>query len=80
LLKSLLTTRASIHKEAVSEEGSVIMMAANVRAISRMPEESGQALAEYSLILTFIVAVCVLAATFLGLAIASGFNGILPGF
>ncbi len=56
------------------------MMAANVRAISRMPEESGQALAEYSLILTFIVAVCVLAATFLGLAIASGFNGILPGF
>ena len=56
------------------------MMAANVRAISRMPEESGQTLAEYSLILTFIVAVCVLAATFLGLAIASGFNGILPGF
>ena len=56
------------------------MMAARIPANSRLPEESGQALAEYSLILTFIVAVCVLAATLLGLAIASGFDGILPGF
>ena len=56
------------------------MMAANVPAISRLPEESGQALAEYSLILTFIVAVCVLAATLLGVAIASGFGKVLPAF
>jgi len=45
-----------------------------------LPDESGQALAEYSLILTFIVAVCVLAATLLGVAIASGFGNILPAF
>jgi len=55
-------------------------MSAIILAITRLPEESGQALAEYSLILTFIVAVCVLAATFLGLALASGFNSVLPGF
>jgi Flp pilus assembly pilin Flp len=42
--------------------------------------ESGQALAEYSLILTFIAAVCVLAVTLLGIAIATGFGGILPAF
>jgi Flp pilus assembly pilin Flp len=43
-------------------------------------DESGQALAEYSLLLTFIVAVCVLAVTALGLAIATGISGILPAF
>jgi Flp pilus assembly pilin Flp len=37
-------------------------------------------LAEYSLILTFIAAVCVLAVTLLGIAIATGFGGILPAF
>jgi len=46
----------------------------------RIADESGQALAEYSLLLTFIVAVCVLAVTALGLAIATGFGGILPAF
>jgi Flp pilus assembly pilin Flp len=48
--------------------------------IARLAEESGQALAEYTLLLAFIVAVCVLAVTALGLAIATGFGGILPGF
>jgi Flp pilus assembly pilin Flp len=48
--------------------------------IARLDEESGQALAEYTLLLAFIVAVCVLAVTALGLAIATGFGGILPGF
>ncbi|TMG03049.1 MAG: Flp family type IVb pilin [Chloroflexi bacterium] len=56
------------------------MKAANVLTGTRLPDESGQALAEYSLILTFIVAVCVLAATLLGVAIASGFGNILPAF
>jgi len=40
----------------------------------------GQALAEFALIVAFIAAVCVLAATALGLAIAGGFGSILPGF
>ena len=56
------------------------MKAANVLAETRLPDESGQALAEYSLILTFIVAVCVLAATLLGVAIKSGFGQVLPAF
>ena len=43
-------------------------------------EESGQALAEYSLLITFIAAVCVIALTALGVAIAKGFGGILPAF
>jgi Flp pilus assembly pilin Flp len=64
----------------VYQEGSEIMNAANFLAWTRFPDESGQALAEYSLIITFIAAVCVLAATFLGLAIAAGFDSILPGF
>lgn len=43
-------------------------------------QESGQALAEYSLLFAFIVAVCIVAVTALGLAIATGIGGILPGF
>jgi Flp pilus assembly pilin Flp len=43
-------------------------------------DESGQALAEYSLLITFIAAVCVIAVTALGLAVASGIGGILPAF
>lgn len=43
-------------------------------------DERGQALAEYSLLLTFIAAVCVLAITALGIAIAGGFGSILPAF
>ncbi len=46
----------------------------------RISTEDGQALAEYALILTFILAVCVIAATALGLAIAVGFGGIMGGF
>jgi hypothetical protein len=42
--------------------------------------EDGQALAEFALIVAFIAAVCVLAATALGLAISGGFGSILPGF
>jgi len=56
------------------------MKAANVIGLTRLPDESGQALAEYSLIITFIAAVCVLAATLLGIAIASGFGSVLPAF
>jgi len=47
---------------------------------TRLTDESGQALAEYSLILTFIAAVCVIAVTALGVAIAAGFGDILPAF
>jgi len=50
----------------------------NKRAL--IADESGQALAEYSLLLTFIAAVCLLAVTALGVAIATGFGDILPAF
>jgi Flp pilus assembly pilin Flp len=50
----------------------------NKRSI--IADESGQALAEYSLLLTFIAAVCLLAVTALGVAIATGISGILPAF
>jgi Flp pilus assembly pilin Flp len=43
-------------------------------------DEGGQALAEYSLLLTFIAAVCVIAVTALGFAVSSGLGGILPAF
>jgi Flp pilus assembly pilin Flp len=46
----------------------------------RLSCESGQALAEYSLILTFIAAVCVIVVTALGLAISAGYDSILPAF
>ena len=45
-----------------------------------MANESGQALAEYSLLLTFIAAVCIIAVTALGIAVATGLGGILPAF
>jgi Flp pilus assembly pilin Flp len=48
--------------------------------IARLADESGQALAEYSLLFAFIVAVCIVAVTALGLAIATGLGGILPAF
>jgi len=56
------------------------MNEANLITLTRLPDESGQALAEYSLIITFIAAVCVLAVTLLGIAIASGFGSVLPAF
>jgi Flp pilus assembly pilin Flp len=42
--------------------------------------EEGQALAEYSLILAFIFAVCVVVVTALGVAIAGGFSGVIGAF
>ena len=48
--------------------------------LKRIADESGQALAEYSLLITFIAAVCIIAVTALGLAIAGGFGSILPAF
>lgn len=42
--------------------------------------EEGQALAEYSLILAFILAVCVVVVTALGVAIAGGFGGVMGAF
>ncbi len=56
------------------------MKAPAVPTWSPIAEESGQALAEYSLLLAFIAAVCVLAITALGIAIAGGFGSILPAF
>jgi Flp pilus assembly pilin Flp len=56
------------------------MKALSVIRWTRISEEGGQALAEYSLLLTFIVAVCVLAVAILGIAIAAGFSSILPAF
>ena len=43
-------------------------------------DESGQALAEYGLILAFIAVVCALAVGLLGAAIATSLGDILPGF
>jgi Flp pilus assembly pilin Flp len=48
--------------------------------IENLRREDGQALAEYSLILAFILAVCVIAVTALGLAIAGAYGSIMPGF
>jgi Flp pilus assembly pilin Flp len=56
------------------------MKALSMLGRTRFSEEKGQALAEYSLLLTFIAAVCVLAVTALGIAIAGGFGSILPAF
>jgi Flp pilus assembly pilin Flp len=56
------------------------MRALSMFRLKLIREEDGQALAEYSLLLTFIVAVCVLAVTALGLAVSAGFDSILPGF
>jgi Flp pilus assembly pilin Flp len=48
--------------------------------LQRISDENGQALAEYSLLLTFIAAVCIIAVTALGIAVATGLGGILPAF
>jgi Flp pilus assembly pilin Flp len=57
-----------------------VMKALRALTWTRFSEEGGQALAEYALLITFIAAVCVLALTALGIAIAAGFGGILPAF
>ena len=51
-----------------------------VLCADRIDREGGQDLAEYSLILAFIAAFCLLAATALGIAVAGGFGSILPAF
>lgn len=53
------------------------LISALIRDTSR---EDGQDLAEYSLILAFILAAAVVAATALGLAIAGSFGNILGAF
>ena len=45
-----------------------------------LAEEAGQALAEYSLLLAFIAAACVVALGFLGFAIAGGLDAVTAGF
>ncbi len=45
-----------------------------------LAEEAGQALAEYSLLLAFIAAACVVALGFLGVAIAGGLDDLTAGF
>lgn len=46
----------------------------------RTSREEGQDLAEYSLLLAFIAAVCLVAVAALGVAVAGGFSSILPAF
>jgi Flp pilus assembly pilin Flp len=48
--------------------------------IQNTSREDGQALAEYALILTFVVGACAIAVTALGLAIAGGYGSIMGGF
>jgi Flp pilus assembly pilin Flp len=47
---------------------------------ARFHKEEGQALAEYSLILAFIAAACVLALTALGLALAGHLDALAAAF
>ena len=47
---------------------------------TRLDTDEGQALAEYALILTFILAVAVIVVGLLGLAIAGAFGSIVPSF
>ena len=49
-------------------------------AIRSTSREDGQDLAEYSLILAFILAVAVFAVTALGLAVAGSFGSIVGSF
>jgi Flp pilus assembly pilin Flp len=53
------------------------LISALIRTTSR---ENGQDLAEYALILAFILAVAVVAVTALGLAIAGTFGGVVGSF
>ena len=48
--------------------------------IKQFDRESGQALAEYALLLAFIAIICVAAVGALGLAISGGFGGITGAF
>lgn len=56
-------------------------MIENVRSVlDRLNAERGQALAEYSLILAFIAAACVLALGALGLALAGHIDSFAAAF
>ncbi len=50
-----------------------------VRLRRTMDSESGQALGEFSLVLAFIAAVCVVALTAIGVAILAPFENLLGG-
>ncbi len=56
------------------------MMENVLRALDRVNAERGQALAEYSLILGFVAAACVLALGVLGLAIAGHIDSFAAAF
>jgi Flp pilus assembly pilin Flp len=56
------------------------MMELMRRSAQRIHDDSGQSLAEYSLILAFIALACVVALGLLGLAISGSYTSILPGF
>ncbi len=51
-----------------------------LRMLSRVNEERGQALAEYSLILAFVAMACVITLGALGLAIAGRINVVTGAF
>jgi hypothetical protein len=47
--------------------------------INRSHKEDGQALAEVTLIMTFVVAVCIIAVTFMGLAVLQPLTNFMNG-
>ena len=51
-----------------------------LRILSRVNEERGQALAEYSLLLAFVAMACIFALGALGLAIAGQFDLVTAAF
>ncbi len=51
-----------------------------LRIVSRVNEERGQALAEYSLILAFVAMACIIALGALGLAIAGQIDAFTAAF
>ena len=59
---------------------SYVKLRSLLERVSHAPDgETGQALAETSLIIAFIAVVCVLALTAVGVAVAGGIADILPG-
>ncbi len=50
------------------------------RLVARFLEEKGQALADYSLILAFIAAACIIALGALGLALAGHIDALAAAF
>jgi len=58
------------------EEAMLDRISQALAMLARLERESGQALAEYGLLLALIAMVCVLAVTALGLAVSGIFGGI----